>query len=125
MSYDYCKDMENDIREYIKNNINLADFEDKKELYEYLNDELWVEDSVTGNGSGSYTFCRQTAKEYVFDNTDLCVEALEDFCIDSGTVADKFLSEDFEYFDVTIRCYLLGGVISMVLDKMESEQELW
>lgn len=119
MRYNYLESIKADVMEYIKNEVNLTDYEDKDELQEALHDDLWTEDSVTGNASGSYTFCRQTAKEYVTENMEECIEALKEFCVESETVAEKFLSEDWEYFDVTIRCYLLGQAISEVLEEIE------
>ena len=66
-----------------------------------------------------YTFNRWTAREYVTDNKDLLREALQEFCTDAQTIGEKFLDEEWEYFDVTIRCYLLYNMISEVLDEME------
>lgn len=118
--YDYREAMKDDIRQAISENIDLADYrKDRDGLEEYLNDNLFCDDSVTGNASGSYTFNSYTAGEYVKDNIDLCREALQMFCVESDTVAEKFLNEEWEYFDVTIRCYLLGECISSVLDEME------
>ena len=88
-------------------------------IEEQLNDSLWIADSVTGNGSGSYTFNSAEAKEYVTDNEDLLKEALEAFCTDAETITDHFLNGDWEYFDVTIRCYLLGQAIGEVLDEID------
>ena len=48
-------------------------------------------------------------------------EAISEFGVDSETVAEKFLDADYEYFDVTIRCYLLGQAISEALDEMEDD----
>lgn len=118
--YNYYNAMENDIKNYIEENIDLSDYT-REALEEELNDDLWAYDGVTGNASGSYTFCRATAKEYVVDNTDLCADALEEFCVEPKTIAEKFLAEDWEYFDVTIRCYLLGECIYSVLDEYEEE----
>ena len=118
--YNYYNAMENDIKNYIEENIDLSDYT-REALEEELNDDLWICDSVTGNGSGSYTFCRATAKEYVADNMDLCVDALKEFCVEPETIAEKFLTEDWEYFDVTIRCYLLSECICSVLDEYEEE----
>lgn len=117
--YDYMEAMKNDIKEYLENDFSedLNEFE-RDELMEKLYDDLWIEDSVTGNGSGSYTFCRQTAKEYVMDNMDLCVEMIQEFCIEASEVGKRFISEDWEYFDVSIRCYLLGRAIDAVLTDM-------
>ena len=120
--YDYMEAMKNDIKEYLEDNFEYKyfDYEDRDELAEDIYEDLWIEDSVTGNGSGSYTFCRQTAKEYVTNNIDLCQEALECFCVEAQEVGKRFLSKDWEYFDVTIRCYCLMEAINNVLDEMEA-----
>ena len=54
---------------------------------------------------------------------DVLAEALEEFGTDSETIAEKFLSEDWEYFDVTIRCYVLGFCISDALDDIRDDFE--
>ena len=119
--YNYLEAMKSDIMDYIRNEVNTNEFSSREELEESLNDDLWTVDSVTGNGSGSYTFSRSEAEEYVNDNSDLLREAISEFDVDSETVAEKFLDADYEYFDVTIRCYLLGQAISAALDDMEDE----
>ena len=121
--YNYYEAMMTDVRNYIENEIELNDYETIEELEEALNDDLWIDDSVTGNGSGSYTFSSYTAKEYVTENEDLCREALEEFCVDADTIAEKFLAADWEYFDVTIRCYLLGQIVGVVLEEIAEEFE--
>ena len=116
--YNYYEAMANDIREYLADNYTSEELAEKmadvESFREELNDDLWTVDSVTGNASGSYTFCRETAKSYVLDNMDMCIDALEEFCVEAKTIAEKFLSEDWEYFDVTIRCAILGYVIDTV-----------
>ena len=120
-NYDYREEMKSDIMDYIK--YKYPDIQvtpdNREEWSEKLNDKLWVADSVTGNGSGSYTFNSYKAKEYIMDNMDLCTEALANFAVGMEEVADRFMQEDFEYFDVTIRCYLLGEMIETVLDELE------
>lgn len=118
--YNYLESIKEDVMEYVRNEMNVYDYDDRDELEQTLNDDLFTNDSVTGNASGSYTFNREQAKEYVTDNMDECIEALKEFCVDSETIAEKLLSEDWEYFDVTIRCYLLGQAISEVLDELEN-----
>ena len=121
MSYNYMNAMTEDIRDYIIENINREDYtEDRDGLKEYLNDTLWIEDSVTGNASGSYTFNRETSKEYVLDNTDLLREAYTEFG-QKENIADVICDEDWESADVTIRCYLLGQAIAEVLDDLDSD----
>ena len=115
--YDYRDAMKKDILDYIEDNIDLEKYS-REELSEKLNEDLWVEDSVTGNGSGSYTFNRAEAKEYVVDNTELCKQALDEFCVSAEQIAENFLCEDWEYFDVTIRCYLLSEMIEEALDEL-------
>ena len=121
--YDYRAAMKEDIREYLNDNYTTEELtekmEDRDAFAEELNDDLWGTDSVTGNASGSYTFNRWRAQEYVTDNMDLLREALQEFCTESETIREKFLDEEWEYFDVTIRCYLLYSSISDVLDEME------
>ena len=118
--YDYREAMTEDVKQWITDEVNLADWtEDREGLEQQLNDDLWTADSVTGNASGSYTFNRVQASLYVLDNMDLLQEAIDEFATDPATVGDKFISEDWEWFDVTIRCYLLGSIISDVLNEME------
>ena len=121
MAYNYLEAMKDDIKEYIENNINLDEFEDNDDLYEQLNDDLWAEDSVTGNGSGSYTFDRHKSYENVMgdpDAMDYIRDLVSEFGVDAETVAEKFLDEDYEYWDVSIRCYLLGQALDEVLEEL-------
>lgn len=123
MKYNYFEAVKADVKDYIENEIDRADFEDRESLEEYLNDTLWICDSVTGNGSGSYTFNSEKAREYVMGDTETVIEALKEFDTNAETIAKKFLSEDWEYFDVTARCYALGSAISSALDEIEEEEQ--
>ena len=120
--YDYLQAVKDDVREYIEDNDILTEYSDldKDDLYEKLNDDLWTDDSVTGNGSGSYTFDRNEAKEYLFDSNgfEYFAEMIPEFGIDAKEIADRLASQDWEWFDVSIRCYLLGQAISEVLDEL-------
>lgn len=115
-NYNYLTEMVNDIRNYIDNNIELSEYEDREQLEEFLNDALWIEDSVTGNASGSYTFNCWTAREYVMDNMELVTEMAAEFGIDDAEMGRNFREENWEYFDVSIRCFLLGQAIAEALD---------
>ena len=116
MAYNYLEELKSDVRNYIKEVASdYMDCEDMDELRDELYDNLWSEDSVTGNGSGSYTFNREKAKEYVSDNLDLMVEAYKD--LDSiESLVDDLEALDFETIDVTIRCYLLSQALDEVLE---------
>lgn len=119
--YNYMEAVKEDVKNYIDCEINFADFDSLEELEEKLNDELWTVDSVTGNASGSYTFNREQAKKYVLDNMDLLNEMCSEFGIDAETIGQKFLDNEYEWMDVSIRCYLLGAAISEVLDDLEED----
>lgn len=116
--YDYLSAVESDVREYIENNVNFHDYSDLDEMKEDLNEKLFVEDSVTGNASGSYTFNTWKAEEYLCHNLDLLAEANEEF----GGSSD-ILSDGAEMCDVNIRCYLLGQAIENVAPDMWQDWE--
>lgn len=125
----YLEMVMDDVRNYIENEMDLqhmienGDFDDMDEIAEYLDDQLFCDDNVTGNGSGSYTFNSEEAKEYVLDDIDTVREALDEFGTDAETIAEKFLSEDWEYYDVTARCYVLNQAIREVLEEIEDDIE--
>lgn len=119
MLYNYLEEMKADILEYLYDEGAEYKGLDREELAEALRDDLWDNDSITGNGSGAYFSTTQEAKKAVMDNMGLCIEALREFCAPMEMVADKFLSQEWEYFDVTIRCYLLGQAIEEALDDYE------
>lgn len=116
--YDYLSAVESDVREYIENNVDFHDYSDLDEMKEDLNEKLFVEDSVTGNASGSYTFNTWKAEEYLCHNLDLLAEANDAF----GGSSD-ILSDGAEMCDVTIRCYLLGQAIENVAPDMWQDWE--
>lgn len=114
--YDYREAMTEDVKEWIKENIDLTEWtEDREGLEQQLNDDLWTEDSITGNASGSYYCNSYNAEESIAHNWNLLNEALDEFEQNNINVIEK----GAEWADVTIRCYLLGFVISDVLDEME------
>lgn len=114
--YDYREAMTEDVKEWIKENIDLTEWtEDREGLEQQLNDDLWTEDSITGNASGSYYCNSYNAEESIAHNWNLLNEALDEFGQNNINVIEK----GAEWADVTIRCYLLGYVISDVLNEME------
>lgn len=121
--YNYYDSVRADILDYIQEEINLADFDSLEELAEKLENDLWIDDSVTGNASGSYTFNRFTAKEYVSENLDLLAEMCLDFDISYEEIGRRFINEEWEWFDVSIRCYVLNSCIYDALDEIREEWE--
>lgn len=110
--YDYRKALYEDIQEYIKENgIDIT----REDIADTLHDDLWTEDSVTGNASGSY-FCNTwAAEEALCHNWDLIKEVVSEFGF-------EFIKKGgAEALDVGIRCYLLGEVIGKVLEDMRND----
>lgn len=119
MTYNYHEAVADDVREYIKDNIDLNEWKGNADgLSEHLNDTLWCEDSVTGNASGSYTFSTWQAEENLAHNWDVLEEALDEF---GGK--DEAIERGAEWCDVTIRCYVLGAAISEVMEELADELE--
>lgn len=114
-TYNYQEAVKEDIKDYIKSNFNSFDDFNRDRLEE----DLWVEDSVTGNASGSYTFNSSQAHEYLINNEDLFIEAAEEFGCGGDTIEEH--STDYEWQDVTIRCYLLNQCLTEALEELEDE----
>lgn len=117
--YNYYEAVEEDIKSYIDGHhdeimVMVEKGDSRDDIAEVLYDELFIDDSVTGNASGSYTFSTWLAEENICHNLDLLAEACEEFGLDYA----KLLSDGAEACDVVIRCYLLAGVFSDVLDEM-------
>lgn len=111
MKYDYFEAMKEDIKEYLQ--------ETSERDFQTLYDEMFVDDSITGNASGSYTFSTWQAEENISHNMALLKEALEEFGGDYGEALEK----GAENCDVIIRCYLLGQVLQEVLEELEEEEK--
>ena len=130
--YDYLSAVKEDVKQWINEHDEWkSDYADENgkwlrednrdDIYEDLNDRLFIEDSVTGNASGSYTFNTWQAEENLCHNLDLLGEAMEEFGYGGKPMSE--LMESAESCDVTIRCYLLGQAISEVLDEIENDDK--
>lgn len=115
-TYDYREAVNSDAKDAI---LEIIAYDGEKgelpdtleDMRDKFHDDLWTEDSVTGNGSGSYTFSRMMAELYLIGNSDLYAEALEAF--------DGKFEEEPEHRDIAIRCYLLGEAIDNALEDEE------
>lgn len=113
--YNYLENVKNDVIDFIETNeININEI-DRDEL----KDRLWVEDSVTGNGSGSYTCDPNEAKGYVDDNKDLIHEAIDEGFMDRQKTAEWWLDDYYESIDVSLRCYVLSQAIDDAIEELE------
>lgn len=114
--YDYIEAMKEDIRGRVSEDVrnNWVDWEDRDQL----NDLLWNDDSVTGNASGSYYCNSYRAKEAILGDPhaeEYIQDLISEFGMDAKTIAKHFM--DWEYWDVSIRCYLLGQVLGEMSDE--------
>ena len=117
--YDYYKNVREDIKQRLNewldfNKIN--DYSDIDEVISAVYDDFFNSDSVTGNGSGSYTFNSWAAEENLCHNMDLLKEALDEL---GGELNDYI--DSAEACDVTIRCYVLGQLVGEVVKEFVEE----
>ena len=121
--YDYESAVREDVKQaicdnYTENELVAMLREDGRDsVEEKFNNELWIDDAVTGNASGSFTFNAYAAEENLSHNMDLLADACDEFGDDIGDA----IRRGAEYCDVTIRCYMLSGAISEFLNEFERE----
>ena len=116
--YNYLEEMTGDVMEYITDNYFPESYmPEDSDIEDVLNDELWAEDSITGNGvNGHYFDNTVEAQEAAFQNVDLLIEAIEEF----GNEPEQYkrAMKDPHFADSTIRCYLLETAISQALKEL-------
>ena len=122
--YNYYELVKEDVKNYLKENYGNKRavkkvIKENPNFWEDLYDTLFVDDSVTGNASGSYTFNAEKAKRIVthWRNEDIVQDTIKELSID--------MSEhhgDWEYLDVSARCYVLGSCISEIEDEYKMEK---
>ena len=119
MSYSYKEAVCNDVREWIEDHKEELQDVDRSDAYDIVCDSCWIDDSVTGNLSGSYTFNRFEARRNFFEDDyseDYISEMIEEGIMSADTLGKKIAESDWEYIDVSIRCWLLSDAVSEVLD---------
>lgn len=122
----YFEQVKADVAQYMEENelyYDMADYRDAEDFETAIYDAMWTADSVTGNGSGSYTFNRAEAREHVLADLDTVKEALSEFCVPAEEIGEKFLNEDWEYLDVTARCYVLGLAVGEWIEENREDIE--
>lgn len=116
--YDYYEAVKENVLNYIKEEVDMNGM-DLDELKEQLWEDLINNDSVTGNASESYTFCRSEAQKYVEENKDLVREMCDEF-EDHQRIANQWLTDDYKLIDVCLRCYVLVNAIEMAVEELET-----
>ena len=122
--YDYRRTITNDIKDWIVNDSDILEEEIEEgrddDIYNWIYDEIFDEDSITGNGTyyyGTEEFC----SECLSGNFDLLYEAAHEFAIDDeiNILIQHYENKDLaRYFDCTIRCYLLMDCIYQAIEEL-------
>lgn len=118
--YDYYKNVREDIKQRLNEWLDFNKINGYSDIDEVINavyDDFFNSDSITGNGSGSYTFNSWAAEENLCHNMDLLKEALDEL---GGELNDYI--DSAEACDVTIRCYVLGQLVRDVVTEFVEEQ---
>lgn len=122
-SYNYKEAVVEDVYDYlVENEITWSSY-NRDRVEGNLQDELFVS-GVTGNDNGSYTFSTSKAHQYIQGDRNAMQyirEMARDFGCSGEDLSEHFMDEDWEWFDVSIRCYLLYGAISDAMDMVEEE----
>ena len=118
--YNYKETVKADVEQWVRE--NLGDFDSLEEPLDYdtIYDNCWIDDSVTGNASGSYTFSRWQARDNFFndgESDDYINSMIEEGFISAKEVGDCVAESNWEKLDVCIRCYLLGEAVQEIVDE--------
>ena len=92
-----------------------SDFEDIRQKFE---DDCFVCDQVTGNASGSYTFNRLSAKEFVLSEMEIFNNIIAEGLLEKESFADYIINEDWEALDVTARCYFVNTKVYEIFEEI-------
>ena len=119
----YLTETIDNVIEMVTDNYSAFDFDGMtpESIKEKIYDDAWGDDSVTGNASGSYYFSTEKSREAVETDRDTVEDALRDFCVEADEIGRRFLDGDYEYFDVTARCYVLGEAVEEAYKKLDCD----
>lgn len=93
----------------------MADYGDEYTDFQEFYDALWTDDSVTGNGSGSYFFNAVKAKDAISEF--IWSDEFNYMCEEFGDSVEHCMEMGPEGVDVSIRCWMLGQISSELEDK--------
>lgn len=123
----YFEAVKDSIEEYFGNNgydaVDLEGCKDLTDIEVTLYDFCWNVDDITGNMSGSWFFDSNKAREMVLENMDTVREALEGFGVSANEIGNRFLCGDWEWLDVTARCFVLGEAVAAYVRENPDELE--
>lgn len=115
---DYIEETKENAKEYMKEEFEEFEGKDGDEIL----DMLFIEDAVTGNASGSFTFNTEEAQEniseLIFDS-----DFLDDLEFNFGEDIGELIKNGAESVDVTARCLALYHIdFDELLTEIEEER---
>ena len=115
--YDYRAEMREDIEKYIEvEGLKLSNYKTRDDAFDDLYDMMWTEDSITGNTD--WYDSEYNCEEYLCHNSNLAIKACIEFCVNAAMLLKHIENKTLmRYLDCTVRCYLLGEVLGVVLDE--------
>lgn len=123
--YDYFEAVDADVLEHISENYSTEElkqyFRDNEldNLRAKIYDDCFIDDSVTGNASGSYWCNSWKAEQCLAGNLSLLCDAIEEF---GGEASDyRRAIESPETADCFIRLHILSESVSRVFDYVMDE----
>lgn len=121
--YDYEHAVTQELKYWIMNETDILTnreaYGSDDELIAWIADEAWAEDSVTGNGDFGYAE-ENECSVYLAGNSDLLYEALDSLGTTTHSLIEHYYNHSLsQYFDTTIRCYLLEPCIERVIEELK------
>lgn len=124
--YNYWKEVANDVYCWMDrdgNPLDISQFSNREEAADWLFDELYTEDSITGNGTFGYA-TEELCEEYLCHNLDLLIIACDEFDVSWKVAKVHYENKQLaRYLDCTIRCYVLMTAIYNALTEREQGGE--
>lgn len=119
--YSYPEHIKKNVKEFIEKRLDSGTFgmliQGDEDTIQDVEDLMFNQDEITGNGSGSYTFNTLKAEQNLTGNWDLLKEAKDG--LDPNT---DLINKGPEFCDVLIRCYLLGWCFRKTLEDIVKEK---
>lgn len=120
--YSYPSHVKQDIKTFIEKRLDSGTFgllvQGDEDTIQDVEDLMFDQDDVTGNGSGSYTFNTFKAEQNLMGNWDLLREAKEELQPNVDLI-----KKGPEFCDVLIRCYLLDWCFNKALNDIVNDTE--
>ena len=121
--YNYEDAITQDVKDWIINETDILTNRDAYgtdyELIDWIEDEVWGDDSVTGNGDFCYAG-EDECSMFLAGNSDLLYEALDSLGTTAPSLIEHYYDHSmYQYFDTTIRCYLLVPCIERAIEELK------